>query len=106
MLLGMAAATSALDLIKTLTQAGASSKNAGSAKFSAGNPLTTTGAATSSRAGRSGLISADTMNALLAAQGQSDTSSPSATGRSAALKAQMLTTAATTTASSSVSVSV
>lgn len=101
MLLGMAAATSALDLIKTLTQAGSSSKGASNAKFAAGHAPMTAGAATSPRAGQSSLISPDTMTALLAAQGESDTPSSSATGQSAALKAQMLNAA---TASPSVSV--
>lgn len=101
MLLGMAAATSALDLIKTLTQAGSSSKPTSGAKFSAVRDSSTTAHA-SGTSGPTSLISPGTMAALLTAQGHSDTSSAT-TGRAAALKAQMLTTA---TASPSVSVSV
>ena len=93
MLLGMAAATSALDLIKTLTQAGSASKPTSGAKFSAGHAPMTASAATP-RAGQSGLIAPDTMNALLAAQSESDTLSSSATtARSAALSVQKPATA-------------
>jgi Ca2+-binding EF-hand superfamily protein len=86
MLFGMAAASSAIDLIKTLTQSG-TPKATGTVAFNAGTSSSTTATPSlSSSAGQTSLISPNTMNALLAAQSQSDTSSASATSRSAALK--------------------
>jgi hypothetical protein len=77
----MAAATSALDLISTLTKP-LTAKTSGGSNFSVG-AQTGASASVGTATGQGNRISPDTMNALFAAQSQGDTP---ATGRSQALK--------------------
>ncbi|MCA1523909.1 MULTISPECIES: EF-hand domain-containing protein [Bradyrhizobium] len=96
MLFALGAVSSALDAIQSLTNAKSSSAahKTGSSQSAPTNPFaidsgssSTTGATSSVNAGKYPQISAETMNALFAAQGQSaNGTSSSSKGREAALK--------------------